>query len=245
MKKNNKESFFWTSYSDLMTGMFFVMLILFVFTVVALNNTIKGCKTPVECKEALGKAQKEIEKLKAELEKAKKETQATQKELDKIREIEESVQNINSKYFEYDSRYKRHTLKNISVSFNRGSSNINDIPALERNRLEEVGRLIKSFVDSAVKKNPKVKYLLILEGQSSRDDYIRNYELSYERALALFKYWQEKGINCNTEHCEVIISGSGQESSFRVKPDDKSNEQNQRFVIHIIPKPGIIEPEMK
>ena len=41
--------------------------------------------------------------------------------------------------------------------------------------------------------------------------------------------------------CEVIISGSGQSSKFRVKPDNAKNKKNQRFVIHIIPKPGIIE----
>ncbi len=33
-----KESFFWTSYSDLMTSLFFVMLVLFVLTVVLLNK---------------------------------------------------------------------------------------------------------------------------------------------------------------------------------------------------------------
>ncbi|MDR1553495.1 MAG: hypothetical protein LBS69_08555 [Prevotellaceae bacterium] len=207
MSKTTKESFFWTSYSDLMTSMFFVMLVLFVFTIVLYHNKMK----------------------------------ATQAQLDKIKEIEESIENINSQYFEYDSQYKRHTLKNISVSFTKGSSNIYDIPQDQLDKLLSVGSSIKKFVDDAANENPNVKYLLILEGQSSRDNYVRNYELSYERALALFKYWQDNGIDCNTNHCEVIISGSGHESPFRVQPDNSSNTQNQRFVIHIIPKPGIIQ----
>ena len=38
MSKNKKESFFWTSYSDLMTSLFFVMMLLFVLTIVLLHN---------------------------------------------------------------------------------------------------------------------------------------------------------------------------------------------------------------
>lgn len=33
-----KESFFWTSYSDLMTSMFFIMLVLFILSLVIVRN---------------------------------------------------------------------------------------------------------------------------------------------------------------------------------------------------------------
>jgi outer membrane protein OmpA-like peptidoglycan-associated protein len=107
--------------------------------------------------------------------------------------------------------------------------------------LLEVGRSINEFVYDAVKSIPEIKYLLIVEGQSSRDRYIRNHELSYERALALYRYWKSNGIEFDPVHCEVIISGSGQESPFRNLPDISSNKANQRFVIHVIPSNGIIE----
>jgi outer membrane protein OmpA-like peptidoglycan-associated protein len=228
MKKTKKESFFWTSYSDLMTSLFFVMLVLFVLVIVLLSKKI----TETEQDKQIA----EIEKRKAVAEK-----QATEKQLAKIREIEESVEKINPEYFEYDAQYKRHTLKNITVSFNRESSNIYDIPQSDLVRLLEVGRSINTFVDEAVKSIPEIKYLLIVEGQSSRDRYIRNHELSYERALALFRYWKSHDIDFDAKHCEVIISGSGQESPFRNLPDNSSNKSNQRFVIHIIPSNGIIE----
>lgn len=40
--KRKKESYFWTSYSDLMTSLFFIMLVLFVLTVVLLNKRMQA-----------------------------------------------------------------------------------------------------------------------------------------------------------------------------------------------------------
>lgn len=226
MLKQKKESYFWTSFSDLMTSLFFIMLVLFVLTIALLHKRMVDIEN---------------------------ERKATQNQLDKIKEIEESIKNINDNYFEYDSHFKRHTLKNISVRFNSYSFNISDIDTEQQKRLLNVGMSIKSFVDSAIVKNPNVKYLLIIEGQSSKDDYYRdeyhnNDVLSYQRALALFQFWNKNSIKFNPEFCEAIISGSGQNSSFRIKPEQiviggdlKGNPANQRFVIHIIPKPGIIE----
>ena len=210
MGKNKKESFFWTSYSDLMTSLFFVMLLLFVLVIVLLHNKML-----------------EIEK----------ERQATQEQLDKIREIEESVKNISKDYFEYNADFKRHTLKNIEVSFCTASANINDIPIYQREKLLKAGFSIRDFVNKATKKNPDVKYLLIVEGQASKDPYHRNFELSYERALALVKFWKKNDLDFNANNCEIIISGSGTESLFRVQDNESAN---QRFVIHIIPKTGTI-----
>jgi outer membrane protein OmpA-like peptidoglycan-associated protein len=210
MSKQKKESFFWTSYSDLMTSLFFVMLLLFVLVTVLLHNKMV-----------------EIEK----------EKQATEQQLNKIREIEESVKNIDRDYFEYNADFKRHTLKNITVSFRKGSSDFNDIQDEQRDRLLKAGHSIRNLVDAAVKENPEVKYLLIVEGQASKDSYQRNFELSYERALALVNFWKDNSLNFNSNNCEIMISGSGTESLFR----EDEEPANQRFVIHIIPKTGVID----
>ena len=63
---------------------------------------------------------------------------------------------------------------------------------------------------------------------------------NYERALALVNYWKNNGIYFNSEQCEIIISGSGQEGTLRMQPDVAGNVKNQRFLIHILPKPGVI-----
>ena len=202
MKK--RESFFWTSYSDLMTSMFFVMLVLFVLSIALLHKKVV----------------------------------ATEAQLEKIQRLQQSIEKIDPEYFEYNKEFKRHTLKDISVSFQTGSSNIYDIPERDLNRLEAAGHSIVRFMQEAKRTIPYAEYMLIIEGQSSKDYYSRNYELSYERSLALIKYWSKKGIVFDTLPCEVIISGSGQSSALRVKPDVKGNKANQRFVIHVIPKPG-------
>ena len=82
---------------------------------------------------------------------------------------------------------------------------------------------------------------MIIEGQASRDVYPGNYELSYERALALKKFWEERGIHFGNK-CEVLISGSGDGklsgTDFMREPVEADN---QRFLVHIIPKPGMVE----
>ena len=195
-----------------MTSLFFIMLVLFVLTVIML--------------------QKEIQKSEAS-------RKATETELNKIREIQNAISNISPDYFAYNSTYKKHVLK-IDVEFQKDSYDIKDILEGTRQNLVKAGNEIKNFISDAVANNPGTQYLLIIEGQASRDraSDVHNYNLSYQRAFALWKFWQEYSIHFNPNQCEVIIAGSGTEGV----PRDKTNEEkNQRFLIHILPKPGIIK----
>jgi len=204
-----RESYFWTSYSDLMTSLFFVMLVLFVLASAMLKNKI---------------------------DEVKRDKEATEKEITKIREIEESIEAIDPQYFEYNSTHKKHILK-INVQFQKNSHNISDIPAEQQAELIKAGESISSFLNAS---SDDVRYLLIIEGQSSKDFYPGNDVLSYNRANALKHFWQKHNIDFGNK-CEVIVSGSGQDGVMRSLPDDAWNEKNQRFLIHIIPKPGVID----
>lgn len=204
MGKNKKETFFWTSYSDLMTSLFFVMLVLFVLVIVLLHNKISKQALKLE-------------------------------EFEKIEEIKKSLNNIDSAYFAYNPDYKKHILK-IRVNFPTGESNISYINSNTQQQLKQAGRAIKNQVAEITGTNPEIQYLLIIEGQASKDNYAQNYELSYGRALALSRFWQNSGIDFG-KNCEVLISGSGTGGSMR----DKNEKNNQRFLIHIIPKTGVIE----
>ncbi|MBN1330962.1 MAG: hypothetical protein JXA54_15935 [Candidatus Heimdallarchaeota archaeon] len=200
MTKRKKESFFWTSYSDLMTSLFFVMLVLFVLTIAMLH---KGLVT-------------------------------TKDQLAKIKEIEESTNKIDTTYFEYRPEFKKHILK-INVNFPKSESNIQFIELSTQRDLLQAGLTIQNFIEEVIQKYP-VQYLLIIEGQASRDNYCCNYELSYQRALALYRFWIDNNIAFGS-NCEVLISGSGTGGTMR----ENEERLNQRFLIHIVPKPGIIE----
>lgn len=201
----NKRSFFWASYADLMSSLFFIMLVLFVLTVVMLQ----------------------------------KQKEATEAEINKIKEIQNAISNIDSTYFAYNAEHKKHILK-IDVGFQTNSADITDIELETRHQLLNAGKAINQFIKDACQKY-NAQYLLIIEGQASKDNFIRNNELSYERALALVNYWKNNGVLFNSEQCEVIISGSGQDGTLRIQPDVAGNVKNQRFLIHILPKPGVIK----
>lgn len=211
---SNKNSLFWTSFSDLMTSLFFTLLVLFVVAIIAMGRALK---------------------------KANDLQIATQNEINKIRDIENSIQNIDSKWFEYNEVHKKHILK-IDVSFPIGQSDITDIPLEKREELYKAGLAINDFLNHADKEyGESVKYLLIIEGQASNDGYAGNFDLSYQRALSLYKYFQvNRHLDLKRDNCEVLICGSGTEGALRAYPDNASNKKNQRFLIHILPKPGVI-----
>ena len=208
----NKRSFFWASYADLMSSLFFIMLVLFVLTIVMLQKQMI-----------------EIEEMR----------KATEAEINKIKEIQNAISNIDSTYFAYNAEHKKHILK-IDVGFQTNSADITDIELETRHQLLNAGKAINQFIKDACQKY-NAQYLLIIEGQASKDNFIRNNELSYERALALVNYWKNNGVLFNSEQCEVIISGSGQDGTLRIQPDVAGNVKNQRFLIHILPKPGVIK----
>jgi len=212
MKKPTKRAYFWTSYSDLMTNLFFIMLVLFVLSIALLHREIRDI---------------EIER------------NATKAELAKINEIREAIQNIDTTYFEYNPDYKKHILKTI-VKFKIGSSDINDLDERIKKELMDVKGTISKFLGELVQKDKNASYLLVIEGQASKDDYYLNNQLSYERALALFKYWfpESNSLSFGDFPCEIVIAGAG---FWDGKPRSNINDENQRFLIQIMPKPGLID----
>lgn len=197
-----KESFFWTSYSDLMTSLFFVMLILFVLVIVLLHKRME----------------------------------ATEAQLQEIKKIAESTKDLDhSEYFKYKSEYKKYQLT-IEVKYParqyKLETMISDDKDKQLKQLENAGKEIKNFLN----KHKENQYILIIEGQASRDNYQENYELSYLRALSLIRYWME---SCNIEfgkNCEILISGSGDGKLETNSTREKNERDNQRFLIHILPK---------
>ena len=201
---DRKESFFWTSYSDLMTSLFFIMLTLFVLVIVLLHKRME----------------------------------VTESKLDEINKVVNSTKDLNSKYFDYRAEYKKYVL-NISVIYQGGVSDLSKIDKDKRDSLFEAGREIKQFLDN----HKDYQYLLIVEGQASQDSYSRNYELSYERALGLIRYWIVDRKLSFGDNCEIQITGSGDGKIPTNSMREKNEISNQRFLIHILPKNIIKDDE--
>jgi len=214
MAKSNekKRDFFWLSYSDLMTSLFFVMLVLFVLVYTMQNKMIGELKV------------KELE-------------------LNRIREIEKAVNNIDKRFFVYDSINKKHIL-NIDFNYPASVSNINSIS--DPKNIKSKQQLINEFVQAGfeikklVQKFPdieNIKYLLVVEGQASKDGAAVNDDLSFHRAQSLIELWKSRNVGLdNLKNCEIVIAGSGERGIPRIEPDIPPS--NQRFLITIIPKIG-------
>ena len=202
MKSSN---FFWVSFSDLMTSLFFVMMVLFVVSIGYLQFQKK----------------------------------ATERQLEKIEEIQTAVQQLPKKYFSYQDKYKRFKL-NKEIEFKKGSNviNVND-----NGYLLDVGNSILQLVDSLYN-NEKyrdfdIKYQIVIEGMASKDNYQYNFELSYKRALSLYKLWKANDIIFDPKICEIQIAGSGTDGVREYSGIEET--RNQQFLIHIVPKIGKID----
>ena len=209
-----RESYFWTSYSDLMTSLFLVMLVLFVLVIVLLHSQNRKTTEHLEI---------------------------TKTKLEEIRKMEESTKDLPPSYFEYNEKYKKFKLK-IKCKFPRGESSIKWLSEKTQRKLIEAGGEIATFLD----KHKENQYLVIIEGQASNDGYAYNYELSYQRALNLVKFWKNSGVNF-PDNGELQIAGSGDGTLYPMSAPANSiwrepiEEENQRFLVYVIPKNIIID----
>lgn len=213
MSRPKKESYFWTSYSDLMMSLFLVMLLLFVLTIAILHKKM------------------------VEMENERK---ATQEQLDKIKEIQDAVKELPPEYFVPDLVNKRFSLRKSPQFHTQTAVFKNDADKIY---LIEVGKSIRSLINTLKTKysDQDIKYIVLIEGMASKDSYAHNYPLSYERALAVKELWEANGIILDQSVCEVQIAGSGTGGIGRFPKEKES--QNQRILIQIVPKIGEIKTE--
>lgn len=197
--------FFWPSFADLMTALFFIMLVLYVLTYLKLTN----------------------------------QQRATEQQLNKIKEIQAAVKELPQDYFQYDSEYKRFSLVQ-NIEFERGQDIIK--PKYEQ-YLIDVGVSIKDLISNLKSEYAQqdIKYVVIIEGMASNDNYFDNYPLSYKRAWAVMKLWQRENVMPDQSVCEVQVAGSGTGGIGRFPNNEEF--KNQRILIQIVPKIGEIKLE--
>ena len=204
--KNNK--IFWISYSDLMTSLFFIMLVLFVVAVGYLKHTQKGLEVTIA-------EQNKLLKLK-----------------EQFKPLEENG------HFEYLESCKKYVVKDFMgiEIFEPEKTAIKPEfinPTLEIGN--ELDRFLKKlnkinpdiFYLLVIEGNMANKY-----DKSLNKDNNWGYVTSYQRALAVYNLWVQQGIDFRKSNVEVMICGSGFNGLCR----DDVEENNKRFSIQIIPK---------
>jgi hypothetical protein len=219
MKKNN---IFWISFSDLMTSLFFIMLVLFVLTIGFLQ--IKN---------------KENERLISELENKGKGLIEEKERLEKLLNLEKQFEPLikdNSFYYLPDcKKFIAKDLMGIEIFKPDGIL----IKPEYIDRTKNAGKKIEGFLKELNKKNSELSYLLVIEGNMANDfkkskpvDRPDFYLKSYQRALAVYNLWLQDGTNLRKYNVEVMICGSGLNGLCR----DPIEDNNKRFSIQIIPK---------
>lgn len=227
MAKGKGESFFWTSYSDLMTSMFFVMLVLFVLCMaLAYKDNIKLRETLVQLDDALSNAN------------------ARKEQLEQLLQLENQFEELsNSSSLQYVEEKKMFVAKDfIGVEIFRSEDDV--IKPEFIGKVDSVGMELQQLVQRLHEKNPDINFQLVIEGNAAipwkelrsgnyNEDDCEMYQLSYRRALALYRRWKDNGINLRHYNTEIIIAGSGFNGINR---DMQIEDNNKRFVIQIIPK---------
>ena len=219
MAKGKQKDPFWTSYSDLMTSLFFVMLVLFIICLVKVGG------------------------MNGELRRAYKEAIADKQDLENILRLEDQFKVLSeSSSLEYDSIRKMFYAKDFQEK-EIFYSNDDKIKPEYLGIVDTVGNDILQILKS-LNQNEAFNYQMVIEGNAAikwqnlrsgnyNPDNVEMYHLSYNRALALYLYWKSKGIDFRKYNTEVIIAGSGFNGINR---DNKVEDYNKRFIIQIIPK---------
>lgn len=240
MSENRKESFFWTSYSDLMTSLFFVMLVLFVLAIALMHHKMRA-------------TQRELDKI-HQVENA---TQNINKDYFEFRpEFDKHVLKIRVQ-FPVESAdisvlpdYTRDSLLQAGEIINDFLvSQKNDNPNIQFQLIIE-GQASKDDYDSYSAFDKKLqrnaaKYdeadkMTGVQVSKSLSDY--NYQLSYERAKALARFWLNSNVLSEVGNYDLQIVGSGDGMMTATGNMRETDElSNQRFLICIIPKIGSIE----
>lgn len=217
-RSGNKKALFWTSYSDLMTSLFFTMLVLFVVVVIAMGQT------NIKLRELLNN------------------TTAEKEQLERITHLKDQFQTLTeSGSLEYDEEKCMFYVKDF-VGIEIFEPNQGVIKPEYISTVDEVGKEIKNIINALNSNNGNFKFQLVIEGTAAipfrelvaktyNPDNKEIYLLSYIRALALYERW--KHLKFRESNTEVIIAGSGFNGINR---DKKVEDNNKRFVIQIIPK---------
>ena len=207
MKKSN---FFWVGYSDLMTSLFFIMLVLYVVSFAILKSK-------------QGDLQAAADQL---------------KKIENIQLALEGLDENYFTFDRVNKRYKLQVMASF-LSGSDKILDIPLPIRQELFRAGRVlYAKVKEVIDR--NPSVDYLLIIEGNAQRSNQNWItipnKGYKLSYGRALSLFNYWKSRGLDFKDlgSQCEIIIAGSGYFGYSR----DNNEENNRKFSIQVTSKVG-------
>lgn len=249
--KKDRTKFFWISYSDLMTSLFFVMLVLFAISMVKLTSSDPDIlkkenellRTHVDSLKNQEKDLREqMDTLQSNNEDLKERLAEAIITIDQQREYINIVQQFRplkeSGKFEYLPKSSKYVAKDfLGIEIFDPDKGV--ILPQYRDKTIDIGNEIVKVLKSLKEANPQYSYILVIEGNTANDpgkpyskDAVGSYRLSYERALAVYTLWKNSGIDLRQYNTEILLCGSGMNGWDR----DPEERNNKRFSIQIIPR---------
>ena len=240
MERKGKKDSFWLSYSDLMTSLFFIMLVLFLICIMVVKPVSIDVSAVIRQNDSLRKALEIVKYSAKEFEDENKRLKVSYEQLQSLVQLEGQFKILSaSSTLRYDEGKRTFIAKELEgIEIFREEDD--RIKGEYEGKVTQVGKDLEKVLGELKEKNPDFRFLLVIEGTSANDvrkpmgkDREYNYNLSFSRALTLYNFWRERNIDLRKYNTEILICGSGLNGINR---DDRNEANNKRFVIQILPK---------
>ena len=137
-----------------------------------------------------------------------------------------------SKYFDYNERYQRFECK-IDVNFKAYEQyhNIAICSTIDKDYYKDLinaGNELKKFIRDH--KSDNIDFEILIDGRVAANTSTEiNYELSYQRAKALYLLWEKNGVfNNKKDNIHFAGSGAGGVGKY-------GGPKDRTFIVHVIP----------
>lgn len=221
MSSKEENNFFWPGYADLMTSLFFIMLVLYVLTVVILKHKERAIEVKAKQYERIQEIEKALTKLDERYFEYDDQSKRYRLKIDvQFKSGSSNIYELDRSTLEKLEDAGR-SLQELLQKITSENSSVNYLLIVEGNtqisRYRSGAYKGKRNIDAT----PNVGYVL-----------------SYERALALSNYWKSRNLMfSDMDNCEIMLVGSGY---FGKSRDQQNEENNRKFSIQITAKVGDI-----
>jgi outer membrane protein OmpA-like peptidoglycan-associated protein len=175
----------------------------------------------------------------AELSRVHKVEERQHEVLHEIEMVEDIGERLDARFFSYDARWHRNVMTRM-ITFPKGSAEL--LPDDQQWLLGAARAIETAIHDLKTHENYGVNFTftVLIEGRSSNDGFPENNVLSYKRALAVKQLWEKSNVFLAIDSVDLQVAGSGPGGIGR----EYVESNNQRILIHIIPKIGHLPDNM-